>query len=118
MPRRRGANSQRNNRSSSASAPSDQTGERPPPSAQQAFEGLAVVATPIGNAGDISLRALGVLGGAHVVACEDTRTTGKLLAMHGIRAKLTAYHDHNAERARPALLSGREDFRKWLGNVD
>lgn len=66
--------------------------------------GLYVVATPIGNAADISLRALRVLGGAHVVACEDTRTTGKLLAMHGIKARLTAYHEHNAERARPALL--------------
>jgi 16S rRNA (cytidine1402-2'-O)-methyltransferase len=70
--------------------------------------GLYVVATPIGNAGDISLRALGVLGGAHVVACEDTRTTGKLLAMHGIKARLTAYHEHNAERARPALLERLE----------
>ena len=67
--------------------------------------GLYVVATPIGNASDISLRALRVLAGAHVVACEDTRTTGKLLAIHGIKARLTAYHDHNAERARPALLA-------------
>ena len=66
--------------------------------------GLYVVATPIGNAADISLRALDVLRGAHVVACEDTRTTGTLLAMHGIKARLTAYHEHNAERARPALL--------------
>ena len=67
--------------------------------------GLYVVATPIGNASDISLRALRVLAGAQVVACEDTRTTGKLLAIHGIKARLTAYHEHNAERARPALLA-------------
>ncbi len=67
--------------------------------------GLYVVATPIGNASDISLRALRVLAGAQVVACEDTRTTGTLLAIHGIKARLTAYHDHNAIRARPALLA-------------
>ena len=67
--------------------------------------GLYVVATPIGNASDISLRALRVLAGAHVVACEDTRTTGKLMAIHSIKARLTAYHEHNAERARPALLA-------------
>ena len=67
--------------------------------------GLYVVATPIGNARDITLRALDLLAGAHVVACEDTRTTAKLLSLHGISAKLTAYHDHNAARARPALLA-------------
>lgn len=67
--------------------------------------GLYLVATPIGNARDITLRALDLLAGAHVVACEDTRTTGKLLSIHGISAKLTAYHDHNAARVRPALLA-------------
>ena len=67
--------------------------------------GLYVVATPIGNARDITLRALDLLAGAHVVACEDTRITGKLLSLHGISAKLTAYHDHNAARVRPALLA-------------
>lgn len=66
--------------------------------------GLYLVATPIGNAADITLRALDILKRADVVACEDTRLTGKLLARHGIRARLTPYHDHNAERARPALL--------------
>ena len=66
--------------------------------------GLYLVATPIGNAADITLRALDILGRADVVACEDTRLTGKLLARHGIHARLTPYHDHNAERARPALL--------------
>ena len=66
--------------------------------------GLYVVATPIGNAADITGRALDVLAAADVVACEDTRVTGKLLAMHGVRAKLTPYHEHNAARARPALL--------------
>jgi 16S rRNA (cytidine1402-2'-O)-methyltransferase len=104
MPRRRGANSQRNNRSSSASAPSDQTGERPPPSAQQAFEGLAVVATPIGHSRDITLRALSILGQADTIACEDTRVTSKLLSLHGISRPLVAYHEHNAEKMRPELI--------------
>jgi 16S rRNA (cytidine1402-2'-O)-methyltransferase len=63
------------------------------------------VATPIGNARDITLRALDVLGAADLVAAEDTRTTGNLLAMHGIKAPLTAYHEHNAEAARPKLLA-------------
>ncbi len=66
--------------------------------------GLYVVATPIGNAGDITKRALEVFAAADMVACEDTRVTGKLLAMHGVRAKLTPYHEHNAARVRPALL--------------
>lgn len=61
---------------------------------------LYVVATPIGNLGDISARALAVLSQADVVAAEDTRTTGHLLAHHGIGAKLVALHEHNElERA-------------------
>ena len=62
------------------------------------------MATPIGNARDITLRALDLLAAVDVVACEDTRTTGRLLGLHGISATLTAYHDHNAARVRPALL--------------
>jgi 16S rRNA (cytidine1402-2'-O)-methyltransferase len=85
----------------------------PPPLADKGSEaspvgklapGLYLVATPIGNARDITLRALDVLTKADVVACEDTRTTGKLLTMHGVRAPLLPYHDHNAERQRPILL--------------
>ena len=61
---------------------------------------LYVVATPIGNLGDISARALAVLGQAGLVAAEDTRTTGHLLSHHGITAKLVALHEHNEmERA-------------------
>ena len=67
--------------------------------------GLYLVATPIGNAADITLRALDILRRADVIACEDTRLTGKLLARHGISAKLTPYHDHNADRARPPILA-------------
>src|SRR5579863_3040563 len=66
--------------------------------------GLYVVATPIGNLGDISLRALATLAGADLIACEDTRVTRKLLDRYGITTPLTAYHDHNAAKARPALL--------------
>ena len=66
--------------------------------------GLYVTATPIGNARDITLRALDVLHGCDLIVAEDTRVTAKLLAIHGIRKPLTAYNDHNAERERPRLL--------------
>lgn len=65
---------------------------------------LYIVATPIGNASDISLRALHVLKTASVVACEDTRVTAKLFTRHGIHTSLSAYHEHNAEKARPQLI--------------
>ena len=76
----------------------------PPAGSKRPAPGLHVVATPIGNADDITLRALAVLRGADAIACEDTRVTAKLLARHGIAMPLVAYHDHNAERMRPALL--------------
>jgi len=66
--------------------------------------GLHIVATPIGNLGDITLRALATLAGADVIACEDTRVTRKLLGRYGIATPLTPYHDHNAATARPKLL--------------
>ena len=67
--------------------------------------GLYVVATPIGNLGDITLRALAVLGGADVIYCEDTRHSRTLLAHYGISRPTRAYHDHNAERERPRVLA-------------
>ncbi len=67
--------------------------------------GLYVVATPIGNLGDVTLRALQVLAGADVIACEDTRVTAKLLARHGIKNRTTRYDDHNSGRATPGLLA-------------
>ena len=70
----------------------------------RADPGLWLVATPIGNLGDISGRALAVLASVDRVACEDTRRTGRLLARHGISARLVSYHEHNAARVRPALL--------------
>ena len=66
---------------------------------------LYLVATPIGNLRDVSLRALDVLARAAAIACEDTRVTAKLLARHGIAKPLIAYHDHNAEHIRPRLLA-------------
>src|SRR5580698_7413862 len=66
--------------------------------------GLHIVATPIGNLGDITLRALTALAGADLIACEDTRVTRKLLERYAIATPLTPYHDHNAAQARPALL--------------
>lgn len=70
---------------------------------------LLVVATPIGNLRDITLRAIEALGDADVIACEDTRHTATLLRAHGIGTPMTPYHDHNAERARPALLKRLHD---------
>jgi 16S rRNA (cytidine1402-2'-O)-methyltransferase len=67
--------------------------------------GLYVTATPIGNARDITLRALDVLASCDLIAAEDTRVTSKLLAIHGISKPLTAYNDHNGARERPKLLS-------------
>jgi 16S rRNA (cytidine1402-2'-O)-methyltransferase len=67
--------------------------------------GLYLVATPIGNLGDMTLRALEVLAGADVIACEDTRVSRKLTERYGISTPLTPYHEHNAEEARPKLLA-------------
>ena len=66
--------------------------------------GLYVVATPIGNLRDITLRALDVLNGVDRVLAEDTRQTGKLFEVFDIKAKLTAYHDHNAAARIPQVL--------------
>ena len=66
--------------------------------------GLYVVATPIGNLADITRRARDVLAGVDLIACEDTRRTGRLLAALGVANRLVAYHDHNAARALPRLL--------------
>jgi 16S rRNA (cytidine1402-2'-O)-methyltransferase len=71
--------------------------------------GLYIVATPIGNLADLSLRAIAVLARAAHICCEDTRHSLKLLSAYGIQGRLTAYHEHNAARERPKIL-------KWLGN--
>jgi 16S rRNA (cytidine1402-2'-O)-methyltransferase len=66
---------------------------------------LYVVATPIGNLGDVTLRALEVLRAVPLIACEDTRITRRLLARHGIETKLTAYHAHSGPAHLEALLA-------------
>src|SRR5262245_44675738 len=71
--------------------------------------GLYLVATPIGNLADITLRALATLAGADYVLCEDTRVTAKLLNRYQISTTLKPYHDHNAAKVRPAIL---ETLRK------
>ena len=67
--------------------------------------GLYVVATPIGNLRDATLRSLEILAACDLIACEDTRVTHRLLDHYGITRPLTPYHDHNAESARPRLLA-------------
>jgi 16S rRNA (cytidine1402-2'-O)-methyltransferase len=71
--------------------------------------GLYLVATPIGNLGDVTLRGLETLAAADLIACEDTRVTARLLERYGIRAALTPYHDHNAAAARPKILARIRD---------
>ena len=66
---------------------------------------LYLVATPIGNLSDITIRALETLAGADIVACEDTRVTRVLLDRYGIRQRLTPYHEHNADEAGPRLIA-------------
>lgn len=66
--------------------------------------GLHVVATPIGNLRDITLRAIEVLAGADVVACEDSRITRRLVDHFGLTARLVPYHEHNAAQMRPKLM--------------
>lgn len=71
--------------------------------------GLYLVATPIGNMGDITYRAVEVLRAADLVACEDTRVSGKLMMRLGLDRPMTPYHEHNAERARPQLIARIKD---------
>jgi 16S rRNA (cytidine1402-2'-O)-methyltransferase len=72
--------------------------------APKAVPGLHLVATPIGNLGDITLRALETLAGVDIIACEDTRITRRLTERYGITGTLKQYHEHNAEQARPKIL--------------
>ena len=66
--------------------------------------GLYIVATPIGNLGDMTLRALAVLQGAEIVACEDTRVTGKLLKHYGIKARLQRLDDYAPPEVRARII--------------
>ena len=75
------------------------------PAPHPADPGLYLIAVPIGNLRDITLRALDLLAAADVVACEDTRVSGRLLAAYGLNKTMLRYDEHNAARARPALLA-------------
>jgi 16S rRNA (cytidine1402-2'-O)-methyltransferase len=72
---------------------------------------LHLVATPIGNLGDITLRALETLAGVDIIACEDTRITRRLMERYGIAAELMPYHEHNAVTARPKILQRLSEGR-------
>jgi len=76
-----------------------------PVEAPRLAAGLHIVATPIGNLRDITLRALETLAAADLIACEDTRITRRLLDHYGITTPLTPYHEHNATAARPKLIA-------------
>ncbi|HET6972258.1 MAG TPA: 16S rRNA (cytidine(1402)-2'-O)-methyltransferase [Phenylobacterium sp.] len=86
----------------------------PPPTLDDAplAPGLYVVATPIGNLRDITLRALDVLAQADLVLAEDTRVAGKLLSAFGLSAKLERHDEHAAERARPKALAALAEGRR------
>lgn len=77
----------------------------PPPKDQELAPGLYIVATPIGNLRDITLRALDVLAQADLVLAEDTRVTGKLLNAYGLKKPLERYDEYAAERVRPKVLA-------------
>ncbi len=66
--------------------------------------GLYVVATPIGNLGDLTLRAWHILNACDYIVCEDTRVARRLCAAHGLKGRFIAYHDHNAQRVRPGIV--------------
>lgn len=73
-------------------------------SSQSLRSGLYVVSTPIGNARDITLRAIDVLAAADIIACEDTRVTRRLLSIYKITTPTLSYHEHNAQKVRPKLI--------------
>lgn len=74
--------------------------------------GLYIVATPIGNIEDITLRALKTLEKADIIACEDTRVSGKLTSYYNIPAPKTPYHDHNADEVRPRLIAALKEGKR------
>ena len=83
------------------SLPDPRPGSRP---AAKLNAGLYLVATPIGNLGDLTFRARDVLAASSVIACEDSRITRRLTQAYGIDTPLISYHEHNAERVRPKII--------------
>ena len=82
----------------------DQTETRGSAPASKLASGLYLVATPIGNLGDIGVRAAAVLAAVDAVLCEDTRHSGRLLQAMQVKTRLKPYHEHNAARVRPKLI--------------
>ncbi|MBO6508672.1 MAG: 16S rRNA (cytidine(1402)-2'-O)-methyltransferase [Roseibium sp.] len=72
---------------------------------------LYIVSTPIGNLGDITVRALETLAASSIIACEDTRVTSTLTQKFGLKTPLLPYHEHNADKQRPKILSELEAGR-------
>ena len=97
-----------NAQGASLGAVDEPSGGRAPSKSGEGRGLLALVATPIGNLGDITLRALETLRTADAIACEDTRVTAKLLARHKIERPLIAYHEHNARQMEPQLIGRLE----------
>jgi 16S rRNA (cytidine1402-2'-O)-methyltransferase len=81
-------------------------------SGQMMPPGLYIVATPIGNLRDMTLRAIDVLSAADLIACEDTRVSGKLLSHFGINAATISYNDHNGEQRRPAIFKALAEGKR------
>jgi 16S rRNA (cytidine1402-2'-O)-methyltransferase len=74
--------------------------------------GLYIVATPIGNLRDITLRALDVLAQAELILCEDTRVSAKLLSHYGVHAPTLSYNDHNGSQRRPAIMQALKEGKR------
>jgi 16S rRNA (cytidine1402-2'-O)-methyltransferase len=83
-----------------------------PTSPEPLPRGLYITATPIGNARDITLRALSVLRNCDAIVAEDTRMTSRLLSIHGISRPMLIYNDHNASAMRPKLLQRLRDGQR------
>ncbi len=81
-------------------------------SSQTLPPGLYVVATPIGNLGDITLRAIECLKSVDMIACEDTRVTSKLLSSYGITTPTLSYHDHSDEKKEAEILALLSDGKR------
>ena len=85
------------------------SGDGSKPSGKIQLAGLHIVATPIGNLRDITLRAIDTLSQVDFIACEDTRITARLMSAHDIRTSMTAYHEHNAARVLPGMIKRLEN---------
>ncbi len=80
--------------------------------AQHCPSGLYIVATPIGNLADITLRAIDILKACDLILCEDTRVSKKLLSHYGINKPTLSYNDHNGEERRPQIFEALESGKR------